>query len=152
MARVGVFIRRAAGLGTARQDAHPVRYEKVNAHCDILIVGAGAAGLSAALAAGRSGARVILVDENAHMGGYLVADDVHGIGGLDSFDWALKAWGELEKFAQCPIVDRTTAFGLYDGQVVGLSQRFTAQKEGEGELAERYWVVRTKDYSGNRRD
>ena len=87
------FIRRAAGLGTARQDAHPVRYEKINAHCDVLIVGAGAAGLSAALTAGRSGARVILVDENAHVGGYLVANDAHGIDGQDTFAWATRRVG-----------------------------------------------------------
>ena len=136
------FIRRAAGLGAARQDAQPVRYEKINAHCDVLIVGAGPAGLAAALGAGRAGSRVILVDENPHMGGFLVADGLHGLDGQDSFTWAQMALAELANLPNVRLMTRTTAFGLYDSQVVGLSERLVASKQGD--LAERYWVVRTK--------
>jgi len=56
-------IRKASGLGVAPAVADVDRYDKMNAHCDVLVVGAGPAGLAAALAAGRSGARVMLVDE-----------------------------------------------------------------------------------------
>src|SRR5579871_1669336 len=61
------FIRRAAGLGKSPEAPDPDRYSKTFAHCDVQIVGAGPAGLAAALAAGRAGARVILADEQAAM-------------------------------------------------------------------------------------
>ena len=62
--RYEYWIRRAAGLGEAPKGADPDRYEKNHAHCDVLIVGSGPAGLSAALAAGQTGARVILTEED----------------------------------------------------------------------------------------
>ena len=68
------LIRRAAGLGEAPREPDPDRYEHVHAHCDVLVVGAGPAGLAAALAAGRSGARVILADEQAELGGSLLSE------------------------------------------------------------------------------
>ena len=66
------LIRRAAGLGTASYERDPDAYEKCWAHCDLLIIGAGPAGLAAALAAGRAKARVIVVDEHAAAGGSLL--------------------------------------------------------------------------------
>ena len=66
------IIRRAAGLGRAPREPDPDRYEHMHAHCDVLVVGAGPAGLMAALAAGRSGARVILADEQPELGGALL--------------------------------------------------------------------------------
>src|SRR5580700_6939911 len=68
------YIRAAAGLGRAPAQADPDRYSGRYAHCDVLIVGAGPAGLSAALAAAGSGARVILCDEQAQLGGSLLAE------------------------------------------------------------------------------
>ncbi|MGH6918868.1 MAG: 2Fe-2S iron-sulfur cluster-binding protein, partial [Geminicoccaceae bacterium] len=62
------LIRRAAGMGEAPREPDPDRYEHVHAHCDVLIVGAGPAGLAAALAAARTGARVILADEQTRFG------------------------------------------------------------------------------------
>jgi sarcosine oxidase subunit alpha len=69
------FIRRSAGLGRAPTRPDPDRYEAVNRHCDVLVVGGGPAGLMAALAAGRAGARVILADETAELGGTLLSRD-----------------------------------------------------------------------------
>ena len=57
------WIRRAAGLGRASEGADPAHYERINLHCDVLVVGAGPAGLAAAIAAGRMGARVILAEQ-----------------------------------------------------------------------------------------
>ena len=69
------FIRRSAGLGRASSRPDADRYEAVNRHCDVLVVGGGPAGLMAALGAGRSGARVILADETAELGGTLLSRD-----------------------------------------------------------------------------
>lgn len=58
------IIRKAAGLGSLSMKEDPDDYDKGFKHCDLLIIGAGPAGLSAALTAGRSGAEVILADED----------------------------------------------------------------------------------------
>ena len=58
------MIRRAAGLGAPPREPDPDRYQRTFDHCDVLIVGAGPAGLAAALAASESGARVVVCDEN----------------------------------------------------------------------------------------
>ncbi len=68
------FIRKAAGLGRAVMEADPDRYEKAWAHCDLLIVGAGPAGLMAARAGARAGLRVILADEGFRLGGSLLSE------------------------------------------------------------------------------
>ena len=65
-------IRKGAGLGTAPELPDQNIYDKRNQHCEVLVVGGGPAGISAALEAGRAGARVILVDEQAELGGALL--------------------------------------------------------------------------------
>ncbi len=136
------FIRRAAGLGAARQDRLPARFEKVNAHCDVLIVGAGPAGLAAALTAARAGVRVILVDEGLVMGATLAGDEQVGIGGHSAEAWRRAALAELQTYDQVRVLAKTTAFGLYDGQVAGLVQRLDPRNPHD--VTERAWIVRSK--------
>ena len=69
------IIRRSAGLGRAATEPDPDHYEKAFAHCDVLVIGAGPAGLMAALTAGRAGARVILAEEDFALGGRLLSSD-----------------------------------------------------------------------------
>ncbi|HIA80547.1 MAG TPA: FAD-dependent oxidoreductase, partial [Rhodospirillales bacterium] len=104
------IIRQAAGLGRAPSDPDPDRYENINTHCDILIIGGGPSGLSAALKAGQSGARVILADEQNEFGGALLGSDDE-IDGGPALDWVEKTVGELEEMAEVRLLPRTTIFG-----------------------------------------
>ncbi len=107
------FIRRAAGFGRAPTGPDPDRYERMNAHCDVLVVGGGPAGLSAALAAANRGSRVILADEQAEPGGDLLAGD-RSIDGAPAMDWAATALKMLGAAPDVTVLTRTTVAGLYD--------------------------------------
>ncbi len=116
------FIRKAAGLGKASYDADPDGYDKSWAHCDLLVIGAGPAGLAAALSAGRAGARVILVDESPVAGGTLLSETAR-IGGLAAPDFAARAVAELAALPNARVMTRTTVFGWYDSNVFGAVER-----------------------------
>jgi sarcosine oxidase subunit alpha len=88
------LIRRAAGLGRASGEVDPDRYEKAFAFCDVLVIGGGPAGLAAALAAGRAGARVILADEDFCLGGRLNGERFE-VDGRPGAQWAEEAAREL---------------------------------------------------------
>jgi heterotetrameric sarcosine oxidase alpha subunit len=116
------FIRRAAGLGRATYQADPDSYEKSWAHCDLLVIGAGAAGLAAALAAARAGARVIVADEHSLPGGGLLAETAT-IGGVIAPTFADQILTELTALPNVTVMPRTTIFGWYDGNVFGAVER-----------------------------
>ncbi|ODS03189.1 hypothetical protein AUC71_10985 [Methyloceanibacter marginalis] len=103
------MIRRAAGLGRAASAADPDHYEKSNAFCDVLVIGGGAAGLSAALSAAKAGARVILCDEDFRLGGRLLAERDQ-IDGRPAHEWVAAAEAELESLPDCRILRRTSVF------------------------------------------
>ena len=116
------LIRRAAGLGNASGFSDPDTYEKAFAHCDVLVIGAGATGLMAALAAGRSGARVILTDEDFVMGGRAIAER-REIDRMPSVEWAAQTVAELATMPDVRLMPRTTVFGVYDGGTYGALER-----------------------------
>ena len=115
-------IRRAAGLGKAVMLADPDRYEKSWAHCDLLVIGAGPAGLMAAIAAGRAGARVILADEGPRLGGSLLSESV-SIDGRPAAEFAAGLADELATLPNVTLMPRTTVFGWYDDMVFGAVER-----------------------------
>jgi sarcosine oxidase subunit alpha len=115
-------IRRAAGLGRAADAADPDSYEKATAHCDVLVIGAGPAGLMAALAAARSGARVILCDEDFRIGGRCLSES-HAIDGRDAAQWAQSVEAELAACPEVKLLRRTTVFGVYDGGTYAALER-----------------------------
>jgi len=138
------FIRHAAGLGHSPMEPDPDHYDKMNAHCDVLIIGAGPAGLAAALAAGRTGARVILVDEQGDLGGQLLGER-YEIDGAPALDWVSAAETELADMADVTILKRTTAFGFFDHNFMGLLETRTRKlPEGDGASRQRMWRVRAK--------
>src|SRR5690606_27867702 len=100
------FIRRAAGLGVAPTEEDPDRYASRFAHCDVLIAGAGVAGLTAALSAAATGASVILVDEQPEVGGALHYEATT-IDGQDGYEWAQDAAAKLKVMANVRVLTRT---------------------------------------------
>jgi methylglutamate dehydrogenase subunit C len=111
-------IRRAAGLGRAADAADPDIYEQATAFCDLLIVGGGPAGLAAALAAGRTGARVILCDEDFRLGGRILAER-RRIGNDSATVWLAATLAELAGLPEVRLMPRTTVFGVYDQGTYG---------------------------------
>ncbi|WAC27443.1 sarcosine oxidase subunit alpha family protein [Ancylobacter sp. SL191] len=115
-------IRRAAGLGRAAESADPDHYEKLTTFCDVLIIGAGPAGLMAALGAGRAGARVILADEDFLPGGRLNAEALE-VDGMAGAAFAARIRAELESLPNVRVMTRTTVFGVYDAGTYGALER-----------------------------
>ena len=113
------LIRRAAGLGVATLEPDPDRYEGRHEFCDLVVVGAGPAGLAAALSAGRAGALVLLVEQEFLAGGALLNEPV----GSPAAEWLSAMLVELESLPNVQLATRTTVFGLYDHNTLGLLER-----------------------------
>ncbi len=140
------IIRHAAGLGVAPKEADPDHYASRYAHCDVLVIGAGASGLAAALSAAETGARVMLVDEQPEAGGALHFDTGVTIEGQPGYDWAQGVAAKLAAMDNVTVLTRTTAFGYYNHNFVTLAERVTDHLSSPDRhmVRERMWQVRAK--------
>ncbi len=133
------IIRRAAGLGRASRLPDPDSYEQSHAHCDVLVVGSGAAGLAAARAAGSTGARVILAEQDFELGGGLLLEP-------DLEDWRAAQIAALQDMPEVRILPRTTVFGYYDHNVLGAVERVSDHLPvpPPHTVRQRIWTIRAK--------
>ncbi|TVQ41404.1 MAG: sarcosine oxidase subunit alpha family protein [Geminicoccaceae bacterium] len=135
------IIRQAAGLGRAPSRPDPEHYAHRHVHADVLVVGAGPAGLMAALAAGRSGARVILCDEQNELGGSLLDR-----GTLPA--WAEAALAELTALPEVRLLPRTTCAAYDDHEHLLLVERvqdhLAPRERDPDQPRQRLWQVRAK--------
>ncbi|MDE2262911.1 MAG: sarcosine oxidase subunit alpha family protein [Gammaproteobacteria bacterium] len=143
-------IRAAAGLGRAPEQPDPDTYDNRFAHCDVLVVGAGPAGLAAAAAAAGSGARVILCDEQPEPGGSLLSDPSHSdavIEGEPLDRWLASTVRMLASHPRVTLLTRTTAFGYFPHNLLGLNQRLSDHlgRPDRSQPRERQWQVRAKE-------
>ncbi|HVN35230.1 MAG TPA: sarcosine oxidase subunit alpha family protein [Casimicrobiaceae bacterium] len=137
-------IRRAAGMGIAPSAPDPDHYEHQYAHCDVLVIGAGPAGLAAARAAAHAGARVIVCDENPVLGGGLLGSEARIDEGTAAA-WVDATTEALGSRAGVTLLPRTSAFGWYDGNLVGLCERVGgAASASTTAPRERLWKVRAR--------
>ncbi len=118
------FIRKAAGLGAAPVEADPDSYDKLNQHCDVLVVGAGPAGLLAAREAARTGARVIIADEQSQFGGSLLASK-QLLDAVPAPQWVASLVAELKAYKNLQLLPRSTVFGYYDHNFLTILERRT---------------------------
>jgi len=130
-------VRRMAGLGHLPGGKDENKYFHHNLHCDVLIVGAGPAGLSAALTTAKSGARVLLVEQDHELGGSLLANNAV-IDAVDSDQWISRTKSALEDAANVTVMTSSTVSGYYDHNFITITDRATAG-------VKRFWKVRTKE-------
>ncbi|NNC23871.1 sarcosine oxidase subunit alpha family protein [Salinisphaera sp. USBA-960] len=138
-------IRKGAGLGYAPEQNDPDVYDKRYAHCDVLVAGAGPAGLMAALTAARSGARVILSDEQNEFGGSLL-DAPGTIDGAPAINWVSAVVAELQTYPEVTLLKRSTVFGYYDHNRVHINENRTDHlpPDQRDEPRHRLWKVRAR--------
>jgi heterotetrameric sarcosine oxidase alpha subunit len=136
------LIRHAAGLGRVAGAEDPDHYEKAYAHCDVLVIGGGPAGLAAALAAGRAGARVILCDEDFRLGGRLLAER-YEIDGKSCAAWAAEVEAELASMPDVRIMRRTAVISVFDHGQFAAVERVNdhVAQPPEHEPRQRLWKI-----------
>ncbi|WP_086726524.1 sarcosine oxidase subunit delta family protein [Streptomyces carpinensis] len=128
------------GQGRLATEPDPARYDAVHAHCDLLVVGAGPAGLAAAAAAARSGARVILADDQPELGGSLLGTGEH-------LDWVAGTRARLEAAPEVRVLRRTSVFGHYDDNHLLAVERRTSHLGAQAPAdvsRERVWRIRAR--------
>jgi sarcosine oxidase, subunit alpha len=136
------IIRHSAGLGKAPTTGDADRYEQAYAFCDVLVVGGGVAGLLAARAAAQDGARVIVLEQAAQLGGRSPVDETT-VEGIPVEDWLAKAEADLRAMDNVTIRTRTTGAGVYDHGYVLADERVADHTPGDGRPKHRLWRIRT---------
>ena len=130
------LIRRMAGLGEAPSEIDPDHYAATYAHCDLLIVGAGPAGIDAALEASGTAKRVFLIDEQDEPGGGALCDP-------SLWPWLHESLHDLAAAPNITVLRRTTAFGYYHDNFIGAVERLTDHLAEIGSGArEKLWRIR----------
>ncbi|MFC2968367.1 sarcosine oxidase subunit alpha family protein [Acidimangrovimonas pyrenivorans] len=137
-------IRRAAGLGALSGLPDAGNSEKAYAFCDLLVIGSGPAGLMAALTAAHAGADVILAEEDARMGGRLLAES-HEVGGKAAQVWAEEVIAELAALPNVRLMTRTSVTGAYDQGTYGALERVSLHlADPAGRPRECFWRIAAK--------
>ena len=136
---------RRPDFGTAPRESDPDSYEHRNAHCDVLVAGAGPAGLMAALVAARSGARVILADDQNEFGGSLLGRAL-AYRGAGCDDWVATTVAELAELENVRMLTRSTVFGYYDHNFLAIAERCSDHLGNRRQVLprERLWRVRAR--------
>jgi sarcosine oxidase subunit alpha len=117
------WIRAAAGFGTVPVAPDVDRYDVVQHHVDVLVIGGGAAGLAAALCAARAGRRTLLVDEQSEPGGHLLTVPTFALSNDNASNWRGRLLAELRAAPHAQVLERTTAFALHTGNLVQALER-----------------------------
>ncbi|MQA63488.1 MAG: FAD-dependent oxidoreductase [Actinophytocola sp.] len=143
----GLIARGLPGQGRLADRPDPARYDAKHVHCDVVVVGAGPAGLVAALTSARSGARVVLVDDQNQAGGALLGSDEYFDDLGSPAAWVHEVLAELRATPGVLVLERTTAFGAYDDGFLLALQRRTdhlGAAAPKDVARQRIWRIRAK--------
>ena len=143
----GLDVELLSGLGKLDPSEDQAIYDKKYVHTDVLVVGGGPAGLAAARDAARTGARVILIDDQPELGGDLLSGRDEQVEGKPALQWVAGIAAELAAAPECTVLHRTSAFGSYDSNFVLAAQNRTDhidQAPADGVSRQRIWHIRAK--------
>ncbi|UVJ40473.1 2Fe-2S iron-sulfur cluster-binding protein [Arthrobacter sp. CJ23] len=148
----GLNVELLSGLGKLDPNEDHAEYDKKYVHTDVLVVGGGVAGLAAAREAVRTGARVILIDDQPELGGSLLSESTaeglaERVEGKPALEWVADVEAELVSAEECTVLNRTTAFGSYDSNYVIAAQNRTdhlSVPAAPGISRQRIWHIRAK--------
>ena len=126
-----------AGLGILDPGQDGLVYEHKHVHTDVLVIGAGPAGLAAAREAGKTGARTLLLDDRAAPGGSLLSSSSETIDGVPASEWIASTVASFAEAEELTYRANTTVFGSYDSNYfVALEDRTLELVENGGESAQ----------------
>ncbi|MEL7012635.1 MAG: 2Fe-2S iron-sulfur cluster-binding protein, partial [Pseudomonadota bacterium] len=139
------FIRQSAGLGKPPKRGDEDKYEHFYAYVDVLVIGGGVAGLQAALTAGQSGAKVLLIEQTANWGGRSVVDgaiDSSTVNDMPVDKFVDETLAKLEAMENVSLRTRTMGAGIYDhGYVIGYERVNDHRPDADGPR-HRLWRIR----------
>jgi len=143
------FIRKSAGLGVSPTKRDPDLYDHKYYHCEVLIIGSGPAGLTAATIAAKSGKKVLLVDEKPEHGGSLVGsnNEVTSIDDKTPKEWIQKTYSELLKNKNIKVLNRTSVAAYHNYNYLIMMQNLTDhlnENDKKNKIRQRLWKVRAK--------
>lgn len=124
-AREGLVADHLQGMGVLDPRPDEALYDHRYVHTDVLVVGAGPAGLAAARAAAASGARTLLIDDQPRAGGSLLGARAAVVDGGDALDWVERTLEQLHAAEEFTYLPRTTGVGSYDSNFVVAVQHRT---------------------------